>query len=156
MAANQAKEISDKRVIVIPTRSIPQAFSALMHMDIHASAEENEEAMNAALSSVRTGQVTYAVRDTKADGLKIKKDDIIGIGDKQILAAGGSVAEVTKTLVEKMVSEDSEIISLFYGADVTEEYAALLKQELEEKYPDFDVEMYPGGQPLYYYIISVE
>lgn len=156
MAANQAKEISEKQVVVIPSKSIPQAFAALMHMDIHASAEENEEAMNQALSSVKTGQITYAVRDTNADGLNIKKDDIIGIGDKQILAAGGSVAEVAKTLIDRMVTEDSEIISLFYGEDVKPDFAALLKEEIEEKYPDCDVEMYAGGQPLYYYIISVE
>lgn len=156
MAANQAKELSEKKIIVIASKSIPQGFAALMSMDINASPESNEASMNEAIGAVKTGQVTYAVRDTNSDGIDIKKDDIIGIGDKKIVAAGDSVAEVTKTLIAELVDEDTQIVSLFYGEDVEEQYADLLKEELEKAYPAIDVEMYFGGQPLYYYIVSVE
>lgn len=156
MAANQAKQMSDKQVIVIASKSIPQGFAALVGMDINAGIAENEESMGQALSAVKTGQVTYAVRDTSADGIEIRKDDIIGIGEKQILSAGTSVSEVTKELVDRLADEDTEIISLFYGEDVQPDQAQKLMEELEEKYPDMDIEMYAGGQPLYYYIISVE
>lgn len=156
MAANQAKEMSEKQVIVIPSKSIPQGFAALMHMDINGEVFANEQNMKEALESVKTGQITYAVRDTNTDGIDIKKDDIIGIGDKKILSAGGSVAEVTRELIASLVDENTEIISLFYGEEVSEEYAELLREELEASYPDIDVEMYFGGQPLYYYIVSVE
>lgn len=156
MAANQAKELSQKEIYVIPSKTIPQGFSALVSMDLQGDPKDNEENMTAALTAVKTGQVTFAVRDTNSDGIDIKKDDIIGIGDKKIVSAGGSVAQVTKELIGSLVDEDTEIISLFYGEDVKPEYAEGLRKELESKYPEMDIEVYEGGQPLYYYIISVE
>ena len=156
MAANQAKELSDKNIIVIPTKNIPQAVSALVGFNPEATAEENEANMVEALSYVKSGQVTFAVRDTVMNGIEIREGNIIGIAEKELIAAGDEVDEVTKELVEKLVDEDSAIITLFYGEDVTEEQAEELRGELEEKFEDIDVELYYGGQPLYYYLISVE
>ena len=156
MAANQAKELSDKNIIVIPTKNIPQAVSALVGFNPEATAEENEANMVEALSYVKSGQVTFAVRDTVMNGIEIREGNIIGIAEKELIAAGDEVDEVTKKLVEKLVDEDSAIITLFYGEDVTEEQAEELRGELEEKFEDIDVELYYGGQPLYYYLISVE
>lgn len=156
MAANQAKELSDKNIIVIPTKNIPQAVSALVGFNPEATAEENEANMLEALSYVKSGQVTFAVRDTVMNGIEIREGNIIGIAEKEMIAAGDEVDEVAKKLVEKLVDEDSAIITLFYGEDVTEEQAEELRGELEEKFEDIDVELYYGGQPLYYYLISVE
>lgn len=156
MAANQAKELSDKNIIVIPTKNIPQAVSALVGFNPEATAEENEVNMVEALSYVKSGQVTFAVRDTVMNGIEIREGNIIGIAEKEMVAAGDEVDEVTSKLVEKLVDEDSAIITLFYGEDVTEEQAEELRGELEEKFEDIDVELYYGGQPLYYYLISVE
>lgn len=156
MAANQAKELSDKNIIVIPTKNIPQAVSALVGFNQEATAEENEANMLEALSYVKSGQVTFAVRDTVMNGIEIREGNIIGIAEKEMIAAGDEVDEVAKKLVEKLVDEDSAIITLFYGEDVTEEQAEELRGELEEKFEDIDVELYYGGQPLYYYLISVE
>ena len=156
MAANQAKELSDKNIIVIPTKNIPQAVSALVGFNPEATAEENEANMVEALSYVKSGQVTFAVRDTVMNGIEIREGNIIGIAEKELIAAGDEVDEVAKKLVEKLVDEDSAIITLFYGEDVTEEQAEELRGELEEKFEDIDVELYYGGQPLYYYLISVE
>ena len=156
MAANQAKELSDKNIIVIPTKNIPQAVSALVGFNPEATAEENEANMIESLSYVKSGQVTFAVRDTVMNGIEIREGNIIGIAEKELIAAGDEVDEVTKKLVEKLVDEDSAIITLFYGEDVTEEQAEELRGELEEKFEDIDVELYYGGQPLYYYLISVE
>lgn len=156
MAANQAKELSDKNIIVIPTKNIPQAVSALVGFNPEATAEENEANMVEALSYVKSGQVTFAVRDTVMNGIEIREGNIIGIAEKEMVAAGDEVDEVTSKLVEKLVDEDSAIITLFYGEDVTEEQAEELRGELEEKFEDIDVELYYGGQPLYYYLISVE
>ena len=156
MAANQAKELSDKNIIVIPTKNIPQAVSALVGFNPEATAEENEANMIESLSYVKSGQVTFAVRDTVMNGIEIREGNIIGIAEKELIAAGDEVDEVTKELVEKLVDEDSAIITLFYGEDVTEEQAEELRGELEEKFEDIDVELYYGGQPLYYYLISVE
>ena len=156
MAANQAKELSDKNIIVIPTKNIPQAISALVGFNPEATAEENEANMVEALDYVKSGQVTFAVRDTVMNGIEIREGNIIGIAEKEMVAAGDEVDEVTKKLVEKLVDEDSAIITLFYGEDVTEEQAEELRGELEEKFEDIDVELYYGGQPLYYYLISVE
>lgn len=156
MAANQAKELSDKNIIVIPTKNIPQAVSALVGFNPEATAEENEANMVEALSYVKSGQVTFAVRDTVMNGIEIREGNIIGIAEKEMIAAGDEVDEVAKKLVEKLVDEDSAIITLFYGEDVTEEQAEELRGELEEKFEDIDVELYYGGQPLYYYLISVE
>ncbi len=156
MAANQAKELSDKNIIVIPTKNIPQAVSALVGFNPEATVEENEANMVEALSYVKSGQVTFAVRDTVMNGIEIREGNIIGIAEKEMIAAGDEVDEVAKKLVEKLVDEDSAIITLFYGEDVTEEQAEELRGEVEEKFEDIDVELYYGGQPLYYYLISVE
>lgn len=156
MAANQAKDISEKTIAVIPTKTIPQGFQALMNMSLQGDFLENENSMKESIELVKTGQVTYAVRDTISNGRDIKKDDIIGIGEKEIVASGSSVSEVTKELLEALIDEDSEIVSLFYGSDVDKKEAETLLETLQDEYSDIDVELYEGGQPLYYYIISVE
>jgi DAK2 domain fusion protein YloV len=156
MAANQAKELSDKNIIVLPTKNTPQGFSALVSFNGEASAEENEEAMLEALKAVKSGQVTFAVRDTVMNEIDVKEGNIIGIAEGNLLAAGEDVEETTVRLVEDLVNEDTAIITLFYGEDVTESQASDLGNILEAKYEDIDIELYYGGQPLYYYLISVE
>lgn len=157
LAANQAASLTeDKNIHVIPTKTVPQGIVALINFVPERSAIENEEAMTEELSSVATGQVTYAVRDTELDGIKIHENDIMGIGDSHILAAGTDCNQVTLEMISKMVTEDSSIITIYYGLDKTEEEAQELAVELEEAYPDFEIEVYDGGQPIYYYIISVE
>ena len=156
MAANQAKELSDKNIIVIPTKNVSQAFAALVAFDGDADITENEANMMEALSTVKSGQVTYAVRDTVINDVEVKEGNIIGIAEGKLLSAGDKVDEITTDLVEKLVDEDSAIITLFYGEDTTEEEAEALRDLLEEKFEDIDVELHYGGQPLYYYLISVE
>lgn len=156
MAANQAKEISDKNIIVIPTKNIPQGLTALVSFNIEASVEENEEAMMSSLSLVKSGQVTYAVRDTVMNDIDVKEGNIIGIAEGKLLSAGEKLENITRELVEKLVDEDTAIVTLFYGEDVSEEDANQLRDLLEEKFEDIDVELYYGGQPLYYYLVSVE
>ena len=156
MAANQAKELSDKNIIVIPTKNTPQGFTALVNFNADASVEENEQALMESLTMVKSGQVTFAVRDTVMNDVEVKEGNIIGIAESKLMDAGDSVDEITTSLVEKLVDEDSAIITLFYGEDVTEEDAYNLRDELEEKFEDLDIELYYGGQPLYYYLISVE
>lgn len=156
LSAKQAQEISKKHVIVIPSKSIPQGLAALIAFNGEADLDTNIKAMNEAMAYVKTGQVTYAVRDSSFNGVSIKEGDIIGIVDGEILRAGKEIDHVTKELLSDMLDEDSEIITLLYGADVSEDEAEKLGQFLEEAYPDLDVEIHYGGQPLYYYIISVE
>nr|WP_312212913.1 DAK2 domain-containing protein [Clostridioides sp.] len=156
MAANQAKELSEKNIIVLPTKNTPQGFSALVSFNGEASAEENEESMLEALKAVKSGQVTFAVRDTVMSGIDVKEGNIIGIAEGDLLAAGDDVEETTVRLIEDLVDEDTAIITLFYGEDVTESQASDLGNVLEAKYEDIDIELYYGGQPLYYYLISVE
>ena len=157
LAANQAASLTeDKMIHVIPTKTIPQGIVALINFVPERSAFENEEAMTQELSSVATGQVTYAVRDTEIDGIKIHENDIMGIGDSHILAAGTDCNQITLEMISKMVTDDSSIITIYYGFDKTEEDAQELAVELEEAYPDYEIEVYDGGQPIYYYIISVE
>lgn len=156
MAANQAKELSDKNIIVIPTKNTPQGFTALVNFNADASVEENEQALMESLTMVKSGQVTFAVRDTVMNDVEVKEGNIIGIAESKLMDAGDSVDEITTSLVEKLVDEDSAIITLFYGEDVAEEDANNLRDELEEKFEDLDIELYYGGQPLYYYLISVE
>ena len=156
MAANQAKELSDKNIIVIPTKNTPQGFTALVNFNADASVEENEQALMESLTMVKSGQVTFAVRDTVMNDVEVKEGNIIGIAESKLMDAGDSVDEITTSLVEKLVDEDSAIITLFYGEDVTEEDANNLRDELEDKFEDLDIELYYGGQPLYYYLISVE
>ncbi len=156
MAANQAKDISDKNIIVIPTKNTPQGFAALVNFNPDASVDENEEALMSSLGMVKSGQVTFAVRDTVMNDIEVKEGNIIGIAESKLLAAGDSVDTITSTLIEKLVDEDSAIVTLFYGEDVTEEEANALRDELEEKFDEIDIELYYGGQPLYYYLVSVE
>ncbi|WP_099188212.1 DAK2 domain-containing protein [Tepidibacter mesophilus] len=156
MAANQAKEISDKNIIVIPSKTTPQGFSALLAFNSEADSESNQKAMNYALENVKTGQITFAVRDTSMNDIDIKEGDIIGIGEGKIQEAGKSIKDVTLSLIDKLVDENSEIITLFYGEELNEDDTNELRKEIEEKYDDLDVEVYCGNQPLYYYIISVE
>ena len=156
MAANQAKELSDKNIVVIPTKNVSQAFATLVTFDADSSIEENEASMMEALSSVKSGQVTYAVRDTVINDVEVKEGNIIGIAEGKLLSAGDKVDEITTDLVEQLVDEDSAIITLFYGEDTSKEEAEALRDALEEKFEDIDVELHYGGQPLYYYLISVE
>ena len=157
LAANQAKSlVKDKEVIVIPTKTVPQGITAIINFVPDMSAEENEEAMLEAIQYVKTGQVTYAVRDTRIDDKEIHKDDIMGIGDSGILSVGKDIAETTKEMLTKLVDDESGMISIYYGADVSEEDAEKLTAEIEELYPDVDVDTHFGGQPIYYYVIAVE
>ena len=157
LAANQAQALTeDKKIIVIPTKTVPQGIAAIISFDPTASAEENKENMKEALSMVKTGQITYAVRDTHIDDKEIKEGNIMGIGDDSILAVGEDIAEITKETIDLMADEESELISVYYGEDITEEDANALGEELQEKYPDCEVEVYEGGQPIYYYVVSVE
>ena len=156
MAANQAKELSDKNIVVIPTKNVPQAFAALVTFDGDADIAENEANMMEALSTVKSGQVTYAVRDTVINDVEVKEGNIIGIAEGKLLSAGDKVDEITTDLIETLVDEDSAIITLFYGEDTSKEDAQALRDALEENFEDVDVELHYGGQPLYYYLISVE
>ena len=156
MAASQAKELSAKNIIVIPTKNVAQAFATLVTFDADADVSENESNMMEALSSVKSGQVTYAVRDTVINDVEVKEGNIIGIAEGKLLSAGNNVDEITTDLIGKLVDEDSAIITLFYGEDTSKEEAEALRDSLEEKFEDIDVELHYGGQPLYYYLISVE
>ncbi|MGL5507862.1 MAG: DAK2 domain-containing protein, partial [Paraclostridium sp.] len=156
MAANQAKALSEKNIIVIPSKTVSQGFSALVGFNGEASVQENEESMIECLGLVKSGQVTYAVRDTVMNDIDVKEGNYIGIGEGKLLSAGENKEEITLGLIEKLADEDTAIITLFYGEDVTEEEANNFKNQVEEKYEDIDVELYYGGQPLYYYLISVE
>lgn len=157
LAANQAASlVEDKKIIVIPTKTIPQGITALINFIPDQSAEENAERMTEELENVKTGQVTYAVRDTVIDDKEIKQGDYMGIGDKSILAVGKDIKSTTEDMVAEMVDEESAIICIYYGEEVTEEDANALGVALEEKYPEVEVEIHFGGQPIYYYVISVE
>ncbi|MDD6233914.1 MAG: DAK2 domain-containing protein [Lachnospiraceae bacterium] len=157
LAANQAQSIvDDKNIIVIPTKTIPQGISALIAYSEEATPEENTEAMTEEITNVKSGSVTYAVRDTEIDDKTIKQGDIMGIGDKTILSVGQSIQDVTKDMIEQLAGDDAELISIYYGSDVTEEDANALAEAVEAVYPDVDVEVNYGGQPIYYYILSVE
>lgn len=157
MAANQAVDlVEDKQIIVIPTKTIPQGITALVNYIPDHSAEENKEQMMAEIENVKTGQVTYAVRDTEIDGKTIKQNDFMGIGDKSILSVGTDLKATTLEMVDAMVDEDSAIVSIYFGSDSDEDSANELSAAIEEKYPDVEVEVNDGGQPIYYYVISVE
>ncbi|WP_308802689.1 DAK2 domain-containing protein [Agathobacter sp.] len=157
MAANQAVDlVDDKQIIVIPTKTIPQGITALVNYIPDHSAEENKEQMMAEIENVKTGQVTYAVRDTEIDGKTIKQNDFMGIGDKSILSVGTDLRATTLEMVDAMVDEDSAIVSIYFGSDSDEDSANELAAAIEEKYPDVEVEVNDGGQPIYYYVISVE
>ena len=157
MAANQAVDlVEDKQIIVIPTKTIPQGITALVNYIPDHSVEENKEQMMAEIENVKTGQVTYAVRDTEIDGKTIKQNDFMGIGDKSILSVGTDLMATTLEMVDAMVDEDSAIVSIYFGSDSDEDSSNELAAAIEEKYPDVEVEVNDGGQPIYYYVISVE
>ena len=157
MAANQAVDlVEDKQIIVIPTKTIPQGVTALVNYIPDHSAEENKEQMMAEIENVKTGQVTYAVRDTEIDGKTIKQNDFMGIGDKSILSVGTELKATTLERVDAMVDDESAIVSIYFGSDSDEDSANELAAAIEEKYPDVEVEVNDGGQPIYYYVISVE
>lgn len=157
MAANQARDLTeDKNIIVIPTKTIPQGVAALIAFMSESTPEENEENMLEAIGAVKTGQVTYAVRDTSIDGKEIHIGDMMGIGDEGILSVNPDLEKTLFELLDALVDEDSEVISIYYGADVEEEKAEAIAEKVEELYPDCDVELQYGGQPIYYYVLSVE
>lgn len=157
LAANQAASLcEDKNIIVIPTANAPQGISAMIAFDSTVSVDQNKSAMKSAVKNVKSGQVTYSVRDTSIDGKSIKEGDIMGIGDKGLCSVGDDISQVTYELISECVDEDAEIISIYYGEDVDENAANELSARVEETFPDVDVQVYYGGQPIYYYIISVE
>lgn len=157
LAANQASYLTeDKKIIVVPTKTVPQGITAMINYIPEETPKENELRMAEEIKNVKTGQVTYAVRDTHIDDKEIHKDDIMGIGDSGIIAVGTDIAATTKEMLETLVDEDSELISIYYGADVSEEDAEKLTAEIEEKYPSVDVDTHFGGQPIYYYVLAVE
>lgn len=157
LAANQARDlVEDKNIIVVPTKTVPQGIAAMVAYVPEQSVEEIEETMNEAISYVKSGQVTYAVRDTNINGMEIKMGDIMGIDDNGIQAVGTQMKETTAKLLESMIDEDSSLISLYYGRDVTYEVAQQFASYIEEQFEDCDVELQYGGQPVYYYIVSVE
>ena len=157
LAANQAKSlVEDKEVIVIPTATVPQGITAIINFVPDLTAEENEEVMLEEIKRVKSGQVTYAVRDTHIDDKEIHKDDIMGIGDAGILSVGAEIEATTIDMISQLVDEGSELISVYYGEDVSEEDAAALTEKIEELYPDVDVDTHFGGQPIYYYVLAVE
>ena len=156
MAAEQAAEISDKDIRVIPTKSIPQGITAITMFNYEADVDANEETLKEALEMVKTGSVTYAVRDTEMDGIEIKEGNMLGLVESKIKAVGEDYFEVAKEILESMIDEDSELITIFYGKDVDESKMEEFIAELEDKYDDFDVQCYKGDQPLYYFIMSVE
>lgn len=157
LAANQARDlVEDKNIIVVPTKTVPQGIAAMVAYVPEQSVEEIEETMNEAISYVKSGQVTYAVRDTNINGMEIKMGDIMGIDDNGIQAVGTQMKETTAKLLESMIDEDSSLISLYYGRDVTYEVAQQFASHIEEQFEDCDVELQYGGQPVYYYIVSVE
>ena len=157
LAANQAQTLTeDKDIIVVPSKTVPQGITAIINYMPDADAQTNLEAMIEGIGNVKTGQVTYAVRDTHIDDKEIHQGDIMGIGDAGILSVGQDIAETTLEMLEQLVDDDSELISLYYGQDVTEKEADAFTQEVEKLYPDIDVDVHCGGQPIYYYVLAVE
>lgn len=157
LAANQAESlVEDKQLVVIPSKTIPQGISAMIGFIEDSSVEENKESMIDSMSYVKTGEVTYAVRDTVIDDKEIKEGNIMGIGDSGMLAVGEDITDTTVEMIKEMQDEDSEIVSVYFGENVTKEDADALSEKIAEELPDLEVEVYAGGQPVYYYIVSVE
>ncbi len=157
MAAEQAAKISkEKQVVVVPTKTVTQGITAMISYVEGASVEENKEAMLSDIQNVKTGEVTYSVRDTSVDGTEIHQGDYMGIGDKGILSVGRDISDVVIGMLDKMATAEAEVVSIYYGKDVTKEDADKIKELVESKYPEVDVELAYGGQPIYYYIISAE
>ena len=156
LAAEQAKNLTNKYIYVIPTTSVPEGISAVLGFNLEGSLEENMEAMMNGKNSVQSASITYAVRTTHVDGFDLNQGDIIGLDNKSIIAKGSLVKETALQLLDKMVTPDAVNITMFYGKDVQEEEAQALAKEVEEKYDQCDVTLLYGGQPVYYYIISIE
>ncbi len=156
LAAEQTKHLSTRSISVLPTKTIPQGIAALLVLNEEAELDDNLQMMNESIKNVVTGQITFAVRDTEFNGKGIKKDDIIGLSEKDILASGNNTKDVAIELLEKLVDDEKSIITVMYGSDISEEEANELVEELEEIYDDYDVELIYGGQPLYYYIFAIE
>ena len=157
LAANQAETlVEDKKVVVIPSKTIPQGITAIINFIPEKSIEENTDNMTAEMNRVKTGQITYAVRDTELDGFSIKENDIMGIGDSGIVSVGTDISTVTTDMIEKLIDEESELVSIYYGADVTKEEADDISAKLSAKYTSVEFEVNFGGQPVYYYVVSVE
>ena len=159
MAANQAAElVEDKKIVVIPSKSVPQCISAMVEFNDKKSAEANEKAMNKAIGRVTSGQLTYAVRDTEIDCIEIKKDDILGMVEGKIVTVGKDIDDVLNRVVSQMVDEDTEFLNVYYGKEIKKPQADVMLKALETKYADDEIEVSfkKGGQPLYYYIISAE
>lgn len=157
MAANQARDLTtDKQIIVIPTKTVPQGITAVINFMAEMEVEDNESQMNDGISNVKTGQVTYAVRDTVIDNYEIHQDDFMGIGDHGILSVGKSRDDVTLEMIQNLADDETELISVYYGSDVSEKDAKMLQARIEDAFPSVDIEMQYGGQPIYYYIVSVE
>ena len=157
LTANQAKElVTDKTIHVIPTKTVPQGITAIINFAPEASADENEATMLEEIGRVKSGQVTYAVRDTTIDEKEIHEGDIMGIADKGIITVGSDIQNVVKEMLAELVETDSSLISLYYGAEVTEETAMAFVEEIEQMYPELDIDMQNGGQPIYYYLLAIE
>ena len=157
LAANQAQSlVKEKKIVVIPTKTVPQGITAVINYVPDLSIEENTETMQAEMQKVATGQVTYAVRDTNIDGREIRQGDFMGLGDNGILSVGTAISTVTFEMVGAMMTPEKELISIYYGEEIAEEDAEKLKEQIAEKYPDCDIELQCGGQPIYYYIMSAE
>ncbi len=157
LAANQAQKLcKDKNIIVVPTKTVPQGISAMIVFSEDASWEDNFAAMSEEIANVKSGSVTYAVRDTEIDDKVIKQNDIMGIGDKTILSVGQDISEVTVDMLRQLIDEASELVSIYYGSDVKEEDAVAISEIISGEFSNVDVEVNYGGQPIYYYILSVE
>lgn len=157
LAANQAKMmVEDKKIVVVPTKNVPQGITAIINYIPDMDPEDNAATMECEIKNVKTGQVTYAVRDTVIDEKEIRQGDYMGIGDSGILSVGQDMAQVTFDMIAAMMNEELELISIYYGEDVSEQDAEALKDRVHEAYPNCDIELQKGGQPIYYYIISAE
>ena len=157
LAANQAQTlVEDKNIVVIPTKTVPQGITAVINFVPDLSVEENTQTMTEEIKNVKTGQVTYAVRDTNIDDKEIKQGDFMGIGDQGILSVGSDMKDVALQMIDEMMSEELELISIYYGSDIAEEDAKVIRDEVEKKYGSCDIELQYGGQPIYYYIVSAE
>ena len=157
LAANQARDLTeDKKIVVIPSRTVPQGITALVNFIPDLTPEENLENMTSEMERVRTAQITYAVRNTTIDGMEIHEGDIMAIGDRGMLAVDRSVSRAAQKALEAMLDKDSELVTIYYGSDVAKEDAVSLKEQAKEEFPDKEIELQYGGQPIYYYMISAE
>jgi DAK2 domain fusion protein YloV len=157
LAANQAETlVEDRKIIVVPSKTIPQGITAIINYMMDKTPEENKEHMISEMSKVKTGQVTYAVRDTELDGKVIKENDIMGIGDEGIVSVGKDIKETTIDMIKNLIDDDKELVSIYYGKEVKEEDAMEISAALSEEYPEIEFEVNYGGQPVYYYVVSIE